>query len=62
MIATAMTRDLPPAVLEEAIAESALGRLGQPGDVASAVLFLCSDMSRHVTGQVLRVDGGQLTA
>ena len=38
----------------------ALGRAGEPEEVAAAILFLCSDMSRHVTGQVLRVDGGQL--
>jgi NAD(P)-dependent dehydrogenase (short-subunit alcohol dehydrogenase family) len=30
--------------------------------VAAAVLFLCSGMAQHVTGQVLRVDGGQLMA
>jgi 3-oxoacyl-[acyl-carrier protein] reductase len=62
MIATPMTRSLPSEFLEEAVSESALGCLGEPRDVASAILFLCSDMSRHVTGQVLRVDGGQLIA
>lgn len=62
MIATPMTKDLPEEFLKEAVAESALGRLGEPGDVAQAILFLCSEMSRHITGQVLRVDGGQLTS
>lgn len=59
-IETAMTAALPAAVREKALAETALGRLGSPQDVAGAVLFLCSDLGRHVTGQVLRVDGGQL--
>ena len=35
-----------------------LGRRGQPEDVAGAVLFLLSDLSRWITGQVLAVDGG----
>jgi 3-oxoacyl-[acyl-carrier protein] reductase len=37
-----------------------LGRAGHPNDVAEAVLFLCSDAARHVTGAVLDVDGGSL--
>jgi NAD(P)-dependent dehydrogenase (short-subunit alcohol dehydrogenase family) len=35
-----------------------LGRLAQPSDVGNAVLFLLSSMGRHVTGQVISVDGG----
>jgi L-rhamnose 1-dehydrogenase len=35
-----------------------LGRLGEPGDVASAVVFLASDMARYITGAALLVDGG----
>ena len=60
MIRTAMTAALPPAVVQRAVDESALGRIGEPEDVAAAVTFLCSDAARHVTGTVLRVDGGQL--
>jgi acetoacetyl-CoA reductase/3-oxoacyl-[acyl-carrier protein] reductase len=62
LIRTAMTAALAPDRLAAAQAETALERLGEPDDVACAVLFLCSDLARHVTGQVLRVDGGQLTA
>lgn len=61
-IDTAMTASLPADIRERAVEESLLKRAGRPEDVALAVLFLATDMSRHVTGQVLRVDGGQLTA
>jgi len=62
MIATAMTEGLPEEIKAAAAAESALGVVGRPEDVAHAVLFLASSMSGHVTGQVLRVDGGELMA
>ena len=61
-IETPFTASLAAEYRERALSETPLRRLGQPDDVANAVLFLCSDMSRHVTGQVLRVDGGQLMA
>jgi len=60
MIETPMTADLPGEVRAAAEAEAVLGRIGTPDDVALAALFLLSPMSAHVTGQVLRVDGGQL--
>jgi NAD(P)-dependent dehydrogenase (short-subunit alcohol dehydrogenase family) len=62
LIRTPMSEDLPPDVTAAAIGESALGRVGAPEDVARAVLFLCTELSAHITGQVLRVDGGQCTA
>ncbi len=62
LIETPMTAGLPDPVKEAAVRETALGRIGAPEDVAGSVLFLVSDLSRHVTGQVLRVDGGQLMA
>jgi NAD(P)-dependent dehydrogenase (short-subunit alcohol dehydrogenase family) len=61
-IDTPMTTAIPPEFRQRAIDETALGRVGSPDDVARAALFLCSGLARHVTGQVLRVDGGQLTA
>ncbi len=59
-IQTPMTAAVPEDFRRRAIEESALGRLGEPDDVARAVLFLVTELGRHVTGQVLRVDGGQL--
>lgn len=61
-IDTAMTAALRDEFKAQAVQESALGVMGQPEDVALAILFLVSPMSGHVTGQVLRVDGGQLMA
>jgi 3-oxoacyl-[acyl-carrier protein] reductase len=57
-IETQMTAALPPAAAEELVKRIPMGRLGQPEDVAGAVLFLCSDAAAYVTGQVLVVDGG----
>lgn len=62
LIQTPMTEHLPKELKDRAIQESALERLGQPEEVARAVLFLCSDLSSYITGQTLRVDGGQCTA
>lgn len=58
-IDTDMTRQLSADVRQRALEETLLGRLGAPEDVASAVAFLCSEEARHITGQVLKVDGGQ---
>lgn len=61
MVRSEMTDALPPHVLETAVAESALGRIAEPEEIAYAVAFLCSPFAGHITGQVLAVDGGQCT-
>jgi 3-oxoacyl-[acyl-carrier protein] reductase len=55
-----LTQTVPSDVLDRAREESALGRLGDPQDVAGVVLFLCSEAARHITGAVIPVDGGYL--
>lgn len=57
-IDTDMTRDLPEKAKEAFIEHIPLKRMGNPIDVANAVLFLASDDSCYITGQVLPVDGG----
>ncbi len=59
MVMTEMARGLPEEVLANARAETVVGRLADPEDIAAAVAWLCSGAARHVTGQVLQVDGGQ---
>jgi len=57
---TRLTAGVPSEILDRARERSALGRLGDPQDVAGAVLFLVSESARHITGAVLPVDGGYL--
>jgi 3-oxoacyl-[acyl-carrier protein] reductase len=59
-IETAMTDQLPSPIKEQVLAKIPLGRIGQPSDIANAALYLGSDLSSYVTGQVLIVDGGMI--
>jgi 3-oxoacyl-[acyl-carrier protein] reductase len=58
VIDTAMTSAMPEEVKTRLISRSELKRLGLPQEVAGVILFLASDLSGFVTGQVIRVDGG----
>ncbi len=53
-----MSRDLTDKQMQAITEHIPLGRAGTADDVAAAVLFLCSDMSAYITGQVIRVNGG----
>lgn len=59
LILTEMTEQLPDNIKKAALDEIVLNRIGLPEDVADAVVFLCSEMSKHITGEVIKVDGGQ---
>jgi 3-oxoacyl-[acyl-carrier protein] reductase len=59
-IETAMTAELGDDFREQMLPRIPLARLGEPEDVANAVLFLCSNAAAYITGQTLTVDGGML--
>jgi 3-oxoacyl-[acyl-carrier protein] reductase len=59
LIETDMMKEAPQDVKDKALAEIVLGRLGAPEEVAHVVAFLCSEYARHITGEVIKVDGGQ---
>jgi 3-oxoacyl-[acyl-carrier protein] reductase len=59
MILTDMFKDLPDEVKQKAADETVFNRLGEPEDVAHIVTFLASEKSRHITGEIIKVDGGQ---
>jgi 3-oxoacyl-[acyl-carrier protein] reductase len=59
-IETEMTGELNEKALEEWLKNIPLKRAGQGEDVANACVFLASDLSKYITGQVLQVDGGML--
>jgi 3-oxoacyl-[acyl-carrier protein] reductase len=59
MVLTEMMAAIPPEFQATALAETVLGRFATPEEVANLVVFLCSDRARHITGGVIKVDGGQ---
>lgn len=59
MIETEMYQEVPEDVKQQALSEIVLGRAGKPEEVAWVVTFLCSEKSRHITGECIKVCGGQ---
>ena len=61
LIETAMLKESEARdkIVDMAMAEIVLKRVGQPEDLANVIAFLASDKARHVTGEVIKVDGGQ---
>ncbi len=59
MVMTDMAKNIPAEFLNVAVDETVLGRIATPEEVAYLVAFLCSNKARHITGEVLKIDGGQ---
>jgi len=61
LIETAMLKESEARdkIVDMAMAESALKQVGQPEDLANLVVFLASEKAKHITGEIIKVDGGQ---
>jgi 3-oxoacyl-[acyl-carrier protein] reductase len=59
-IRTAMIEHLSADLYQQRLSSIAMGRIGEPEDVANLALFLASDLSTYVTGQIIGVDGGMM--
>lgn len=59
MVMTEMAKKIPPEFLQKAVDETVLGRIATTQDIANVVVFLCSEKARHITGEVIKIDGGQ---
>jgi 3-oxoacyl-[acyl-carrier protein] reductase len=58
MVETGLLKNIPDDKRQEALATIKLGRIGNPDDIAEAILFLASEKASYITGQILGVDGG----
>ena len=59
-IATDMTAAMPEKAQEKVLTMIPMGKMGQPEDIANAVLFLASEKASYITGQVISVNGGMV--
>lgn len=58
VIDTEMNKIVPDNIIHENIKKMKIKRLGKPDEVAKTILFLASDLSNYITGQIIRIDGG----
>lgn len=58
VVLTEMGESIPEAAREQMLSQIPLKRFGEPDEIASVILYLCSDLSSYVTGQTLHVNGG----
>ena len=53
-----MKKNTPKEIIDDVVSRISLRRVADPKEIANAALFLSSDFSSYITGQVIRVDGG----
>ena len=53
-----MSTNTPHDIIEKTVANTALKRIAKPEEIANVALFLSSEFSSYVTGQIIRADGG----
>lgn len=58
VVMTEMAATIPDEVQQEMLKQIPLGEFGEPNDIANAILFLCSDLAKYITGQTIHVNGG----
>ncbi|MBM4117896.1 SDR family oxidoreductase [bacterium] len=59
LVMTELAANMPQEFLNKAMNETVLGRIATAEEVAYVVVFLCSEFARHITGEVIKIDGGQ---
>jgi 3-oxoacyl-[acyl-carrier protein] reductase len=58
VVLTEMGKSIPDQARQQMLAQIPLRRFGEPDEIATTILFLCSPLSSYITGQTLHVNGG----